>query len=448
MFGLGFNSVYHLTDAPQFVSGEFHVVLDPMKVYYPGLHPNDSKAPGSMNRFVREPNFKQLRDQFAPFQAPCFGCDLTTQQPYDGTLFRFPLRTEAQAQRAGQRGIGPAYPMEKVARQFEQFQRTADEKLLFFQHVRSIELWEWCDGESEPRQLYSATMCGADRGERASLSDWLKSSLDRWEQKSGQEWKTTPGSTMAMLRTVDPSSVPRNTWKMVINIKDFARGQEREEHWWQRAGIGREEAWQAATKDDRDGALTLWPAAAIAVRVHSHCAQGEPPRKFAGKAFATLPTQMKTGYPAHINARWRLSNNRASLKSGDALSEKVEVLWNRALIRDTIAHLWAELLVELRHQTPPLPTSVYYSLWPKRSLDGMEEGVQPSSEWDHVIDPIYRVLSAHDVLRVRDAGFSLSLHSQHCPDVGKWTSINDGGVWDMMVEVPSTDAKLKIRSAW
>ena len=36
-FGLGFNSTYHLTECPQFVSGEWFVVLDPQKRSNGGL---------------------------------------------------------------------------------------------------------------------------------------------------------------------------------------------------------------------------------------------------------------------------------------------------------------------------------------------------------------------------------------------------------------------------
>ncbi|KAL6760936.1 hypothetical protein V8C86DRAFT_1785830, partial [Haematococcus lacustris] len=38
-FGLGFNSVYHLTDVPGFVSGEYLVLFDPHAKYLPGISP-------------------------------------------------------------------------------------------------------------------------------------------------------------------------------------------------------------------------------------------------------------------------------------------------------------------------------------------------------------------------------------------------------------------------
>lgn len=36
-FGVGFNSVYHLTDLPSFVSGKYVVLFDPQGVYLPNV---------------------------------------------------------------------------------------------------------------------------------------------------------------------------------------------------------------------------------------------------------------------------------------------------------------------------------------------------------------------------------------------------------------------------
>ena len=89
---------------------------------------------GMQNCFVRESDMAAIADQLGPFSMPCFGCDLSSKQPYQGTLFRFPLRTEQQAARYGAgRGIAGAYPMERVRQQFETIQIPAvnDSELAF-----------------------------------------------------------------------------------------------------------------------------------------------------------------------------------------------------------------------------------------------------------------------------------------------------------------------------
>lgn len=84
-FGLGFNAVYHFTDLPTFVSGDYLVLFDPHARHLPNVSPS---APGLKIDFARAQLSRQFPDAAAPFMQ--FGCDL--QQRFNGTLFRFPLR--------------------------------------------------------------------------------------------------------------------------------------------------------------------------------------------------------------------------------------------------------------------------------------------------------------------------------------------------------------------
>jgi sacsin len=87
-FGVGFNSVYHLTDLPTFVSGKFLVMFDPQASHLPDVNPSN---PGKMINFQQHSSLIQkFPDQFTPFRA--FGCDLRSE--FKGTLFRLPLRTK------------------------------------------------------------------------------------------------------------------------------------------------------------------------------------------------------------------------------------------------------------------------------------------------------------------------------------------------------------------
>lgn len=93
-FGVGFNSVYHLTEVPMFASERFVVMFDPQATYLPNVNPAN---PGKMIDF---PRHRQLidnyPDQFTPLKA--FGCDVVGGTPFPATLFRFPLRTAKQAE--------------------------------------------------------------------------------------------------------------------------------------------------------------------------------------------------------------------------------------------------------------------------------------------------------------------------------------------------------------
>ena len=87
-FGLGFNSVYHLTDVPSFISGSHAVWLDPHAKYVPGT---STAATGKRFNFVASRSFEKFPDQFAPFHIPSLGMPEDGRVAFDGTLFRFPL---------------------------------------------------------------------------------------------------------------------------------------------------------------------------------------------------------------------------------------------------------------------------------------------------------------------------------------------------------------------
>ena len=89
-FGVGFNSVYHLTDMPGFVSGRHVVFFDPHCAFLPNV---SASNPGKRIDFVKNDVLTAHPDQFEPFRA--FGCDKRAE--YRGTTFRFPLRTPEQA---------------------------------------------------------------------------------------------------------------------------------------------------------------------------------------------------------------------------------------------------------------------------------------------------------------------------------------------------------------
>ena len=85
-FGIGFNSVYHVTDLPTFVSGTHLVMFDPHCNFIPNVsHAN----PGKRVDFIESELAVKNPDQVAPF---ChLGCDM--RSAFAGTLFRLPLRT-------------------------------------------------------------------------------------------------------------------------------------------------------------------------------------------------------------------------------------------------------------------------------------------------------------------------------------------------------------------
>lgn len=124
----GFNSVYHITDLPSFISGKHIVYFDPQATNLPNINVNN---PGKRIDFIAQ---KQLisvfSDQFGVFKA--FGCDPLACKPFPATLFRFPLRTTDQA--ATSRLSSSVPNMEQLAQAFE---TEAPSCLLFLKNVET-----------------------------------------------------------------------------------------------------------------------------------------------------------------------------------------------------------------------------------------------------------------------------------------------------------------------
>lgn len=99
-FGLGFNSVYHITDIPIIMSREFMIMFDP-NINHISKHIKDRSNPGiKINWSKQQKRLRKFPNQFKPF-IDVFGCQLplAVEAPYsyNGTLFRLSFRTQQEA---------------------------------------------------------------------------------------------------------------------------------------------------------------------------------------------------------------------------------------------------------------------------------------------------------------------------------------------------------------
>lgn len=134
-FGLGFNCCYHLTDVPSLVSGNSIVFFDPHTTHLPNAH---SQAPGIRINFLQSDLVSTFPDQFSPFQdyQQIFNCKL--DEPFNGTLFRFPLRTSTVAKMSEIKSEMTS--VQTVKHILSEFALFAKETLLFLRYISSIEL--------------------------------------------------------------------------------------------------------------------------------------------------------------------------------------------------------------------------------------------------------------------------------------------------------------------
>ena len=146
-FGLGFNAVYNVTEVPSVYSGSTLAILDPHESYL------DNRRGRKMNfkSFMNKVLLKRMPNQFRPFQG-IFGCDILDKdwKPFPGTLFRFPFRTESQAERS--EICREAFTTGSQQEFIRGLMSKAGNLMLFLQHVTRVELYRLSKDCTDPAQ--------------------------------------------------------------------------------------------------------------------------------------------------------------------------------------------------------------------------------------------------------------------------------------------------------
>ncbi len=149
-FGIGFNSVYHLTDTPMFLTGNGNLcIFDPNCQYVPGA---TVESPGRQYQ-----NISELKSQFPDV----FHCLLEQTGLFNlnnGTLFRFPLRTQDMEENAKSH-IASHVTVSEVQSLLEKFCSELPSCLLFLSYLREVRILEISrNGKVYERYSVTATM--------------------------------------------------------------------------------------------------------------------------------------------------------------------------------------------------------------------------------------------------------------------------------------------------
>ena len=125
-FGVGFCSVYHITDVPSFVSKDWLYIFDPTLSYLKDQIKNPA-IPGKRVRFTSK--FISRSKQLVPYVGLF---DFDPQSSYEGTTFRLSFRTTASEL------SGKIYTENDVKQLMQQLQNASSKLMIFLQHVRML----------------------------------------------------------------------------------------------------------------------------------------------------------------------------------------------------------------------------------------------------------------------------------------------------------------------
>lgn len=384
-FGLGFSSTYHLTDTPTFVSGEHLVIFDPHCAFAPGASLNQ---PGLRIKFRGSTLKATFPHQFMPFEF--FGCDFNNA--YDGTLFRFPLRSPALARRS--EISKRSYTIADVEANLEQLKGQLANHLIFLRSIKSIEIYKCQEGDKVPTLLHRATSNTRD------VQMQNDTSLMQFFRKDSNTAPSREQFYKKLFSTPD-SKLPLMSFKVNVLIETFETEKPSQENalYFIVSGFGGGEAKRLAC-DESMRHLKLVPMGSVAAcmsKIGSNSLQPKIFPSITGQAFCFLPLPINTTLPVHLNAYWELSSNRRDIwQAEDTKGEaKLRSEWNNHVMHDILAPLYSYLLIQagnLCNQSSikisddasiPVALSDIFSLFPCPT---------PKEPWDKISSSLFPLL--------------------------------------------------------
>ena len=173
------------------------MIFDPHTSYLPGATP---QQPGLRINFTNKNMYEQFPDQFAAYKL--FGCDF--ENHFDGTLFRFPLRSATTAPLSEIKN--EPYSEESLDALLASFIAFAPQTLLFLRGVKQIEVYTKDGPDSEAQLLYSAAATG--------LGDNFTMDRERATRfvTGSPEKPLTINAFQSSLSSTAEEELPRSTW--------------------------------------------------------------------------------------------------------------------------------------------------------------------------------------------------------------------------------------------
>ncbi|KAL3892283.1 hypothetical protein ACJMK2_004502 [Sinanodonta woodiana] len=357
-FGLGFCSVFNLTDVPSFISGSNIVILDPHKSHLGKALPGSS--PGMRIDFEKMKNLKMIKrlmNQFKPFQN-VFGCNISCS--FEGTLFRFPLRTASQAERS--EISKKCYSKKECQDLLRMTIQSAGNLLLFTQHIQEIKIFHLpadCKDPEEAKVIFSMTKeYFQDSKEETILSQVSK-------LKSASDLRSH--QLKRLEKIVIKETVEQYAGYILPSLKMQA-GMSVSVSWLISWTTGTDES---VKKEFRD-IVGVHPLGAVAMpfkmRTNQFCPMQLKDLPFGfykkGHLFCFLPLPIMCDLPVHINGCFAVTSDSWQLMMSTEDDKKLQrSSWNKALIQDAVINAYIYLLEGIREHSPA-PEYQYHSMWP------------------------------------------------------------------------------------
>ncbi|CAG8632371.1 13141_t:CDS:2 [Funneliformis mosseae] len=331
VMGVGFNSIYHITDSPSFITGDKYVILDPHERYFRGGVIID----------VDEKMFKEYPNQFAPFRIPC-------DKHFNGTLFRYPLRTEVDS--ADSEISTRIYKPDAILEMFDKFyENESINSLLFIKYIERISFYELKKGATELELLYKIQLEGADevREKRRLIAKNIvpmMNSLKSGVLEGNNQLETS--FILTFCRQKGDSKENKSLWLILNYLDDL---------------LETEKYFQREYKRSI-GDYKFVPNVGLAVPIND--------LMNAGSLFCFLPLPISTPFPVSVHGYFAVSTNRRSLWEAAENEDlaagslaRLKVSWNHYLFEKVLPKAWVRFLRKIPLTIPNISPNDVYKFW-------------------------------------------------------------------------------------
>ena len=302
------------------MSGSQIGVIDPHEDYF-----GDGKGRRTGHRWRMKEDravIDSIPDQFRPYKG-IFDCsdEVFAHGFYNGTLFRFPLRTTPSELSQ------ILYSAEKVHTLFESFMADAHLILLFLQYLESIELYVRDESDIDIRKTFEVRISDDNLQLVREKRQEFRSDITRGQLMPKPAKVTYPITIEMVTYSEETQSVTQCRSFLVTNY--FCAGE-----------ISLEFRNLASDRD-----LSYLPLVGVAMALPESSDNKTPDIKGHVFCFLPLPVQKTslTGFPVHVNGFFALSQNRRYIKTPNAEQEDLaeregrpltdkSLLWNQCLL--------------------------------------------------------------------------------------------------------------------
>ncbi|CAG8485207.1 6450_t:CDS:10 [Cetraspora pellucida] len=333
--GIGFNSIYHLCDSCSFITSNKFAILDPHEWYYRGGAIYDDFATLS----------EKYPDQFYPFKNLGKKFKIPFDGSFDGTIFRYPLRTEQDSKNSkiSDKICNP----DKVLEMFKTFfKNDSVDCLLFLRYIERIEFYELKEGKSEPELIYKILLKDAEkvRERRQMIVKAISPMMKNLKENKLIQKTTIDVSYNASIVLYEKEEVVDESLWLILNMLD--------------------DLHNAKTKFPNDFGERLGTISNVGLAAKLNLSQNN----FHGKLFCFFPFPINTPFRVSINGHFAVTNNRRNIWYEDPkdLFDKslanLKNKWNHYLFEEVIPQAWVKFIIKLQSHVDQ--KEAYYKFWP------------------------------------------------------------------------------------